>query len=1151
MSRLTCFSTLVWLIAVTASVETRAQNAPSDQAAESVAVIGSQLSPAQIELRKKEIEDDADLDASLKAQLLDLYDQSVLQLRSATASAKAIEQLRSDQESAPSQLQRVQQKLSQPMAPVRIESTNGASAQQIQAELAIAETALQEARTRLDQLEEEATKRGMRRIQIPALLTTARRQLEETDKALEVKAPDAEPSVLTRARETLLKSRRLAIQRSIDLFEAELPAYEATGTLLTARRDLAAREVTEGERYAKALRDRLADTRRRDAERQALEAQRAAATAHPAVREMARRNSELAERNTLLVQKLARIIQDVQDVRQLTETLETEFEELQQRAEAAQFSHAIGVLLRNQRNNLPDVEEYLRRAEARQPEVSELNLQIIEYENERRRLVDPAPLANRTLQALGQSISPDDRAEIEAEVLTYLNSRREILAALLQNANNYLNRLVELDTGETELIEQSTQQSDYIAEHVLWVRNTTALEPARLIDLLQSFSRMTAGDQWWATCQILLEDIQNNRIVYLLAVCCIGGLFVWRFQLKKQLRDGGRLVSKPSATELRPTLVSLAISVMLAILFPGILWWLGGRLMAAAEANTFGRAVGLSMQSNSLMLLTLELFRQICCPHGLAESHFGWPVNTVNAVRGTLRWMMGIGLPLEFLVQLTESGGSEIDQNSLGRVAFVLLGTLLALALFYLVRPGSDIMQDLRAVDEDSLVVRTRILWYPALIGAPLVLAAISAFGFYYTALQLASRLSVTIWLVLALVVARSVLGRWLLVNYRALAIKQARERRAALLQEAAEDEDNPYNDVPEPEVVPVIRLADINVQTRKLIRMGTGLALVFGLWGIWNDVLPALGILRRVTLWPTSVASSGLTETIAGEIPMVTLADLALALMVLLLTIAASRNLPGVLEIAVLRQLPMDAGARYAASTMTRYAITAIGVVLAFQLIGVGWSSVQWLVAAMTVGLGFGLQEIFANFVSGMILLFERPIRVGDTVTVNDITGTVSRIRIRATTILDWSNKELIVPNREFVTGNLMNWTLTNTNLRVIMGVGIAYGSDTELATRLLYEIAESNENVLEDPEPVVVFTRFGDSTLDFELRCFVPSLSLYRTIAHELNTAIDKAFRKARIEIAFPQRDLHVRSIPPSMGQRSSAETPTIADGNGQTFD
>jgi potassium efflux system protein len=185
-----------------------------------------------------------------------------------------------------------------------------------------------------------------------------------------------------------------------------------------------------------------------------------------------------------------------------------------------------------------------------------------------------------------------------------------------------------------------------------------------------------------------------------------------------------------------------------------------------------------------------------------------------------------------------------------------------------------------------------------------------------------------------------------------------------------------------------------------------------------------------------------------------------------------------------------------------------------------------------MTVGLGFGLQEIFANFISGLIILFEQPIRVGDVVTVSDVTGTVTNIKIRATTIRKWDQKELIVPNKEFMTGRLINWTLTDGVLRLDFAVGIAYGSDIAKAERVLYEVAEGHQKVLKDPKPIVLFRDFGDSSLDFELRAYVSGIDSYVPVWHEINCAIDTAFRAAGVEIAFPQRDIHIRS--------TSKETP-----------
>ncbi|MBU4400127.1 MAG: mechanosensitive ion channel, partial [Planctomycetes bacterium] len=240
-----------------------------------------------------------------------------------------------------------------------------------------------------------------------------------------------------------------------------------------------------------------------------------------------------------------------------------------------------------------------------------------------------------------------------------------------------------------------------------------------------------------------------------------------------------------------------------------------------------------------------------------------------------------------------------------------------------------------------------------------------------------------------------------------------------------------------------------------------------------------------------------------------------------------AAKNIPGLLEMAVLQYLPLDAGARYAVATISRYFITIAGTIFCFGALGVGWSKVQWLVAAMSLGLGFGLQEIFANFVSGLIILFERPVRVGDVVTIDDISGVVSRIRIRATTITDWDRKELIIPNKEFITGRVLNWTLTNQMNRVVVEVGVAYGTDTELATKILLEIAQNHPHVLKDPPPHVVFDSFGASALNFVMRCYLPNLDNRLTVIHELHVAVDREFRAAGIEIAFPQQDVHIRSL------------------------
>jgi len=163
---------------------------------------------------------------------------------------------------------------------------------------------------------------------------------------------------------------------------------------------------------------------------------------------------------------------------------------------------------------------------------------------------------------------------------------------------------------------------------------------------------------------------------------------------------------------------------------------------------------------------------------------------------------------------------------------------------------------------------------------------------------------------------------------------------------------------------------------------------------------------------------------------------------------------------------------------------------------------------------------------------LFERPLRVGDTVTVGGVNGTVTRIRIRATTITDWDNKELIVPNREFITGQLINWTLSDSILRLVVRVGVAYGSDITLVHRLLLQVAQEEPRVLKEPPPSAIFNQIGDSPFEFELRVYVSGLDEYLTLRHELNTRIEQLMREAGIELSFPQRALPVKPLEPIAG-------------------
>ncbi|WP_305046941.1 mechanosensitive ion channel family protein [Geoalkalibacter sp.] len=275
------------------------------------------------------------------------------------------------------------------------------------------------------------------------------------------------------------------------------------------------------------------------------------------------------------------------------------------------------------------------------------------------------------------------------------------------------------------------------------------------------------------------------------------------------------------------------------------------------------------------------------------------------------------------------------------------------------------------------------------------------------------------------------------------------------------------------------------------------------------------------------------------------TLAMLMLALLVIYLSIQVSWVLRGVLDTQVFPHSSLDRGVSDAIKKLLHYFLVFIGFLLAMSLAGLEMRNFAVLAGAFGIGIGFGLQNIVNNFVSGLILLFERPVKVGDTVVVGTEWGRVAKIGLRSTLIETFDNSELIVPNSQLIAEKVTNWTLTTTRARVILPVGVAYGSDVEQVMEILKEAGEKHSLVLEEPAPSALFMGFGDSSLDFELRCYIGDVSKRLGVRSDLGRYVDRRFREENIEIPFPQRDLHLRSVDGAvLGQARDKSAALAAD-------
>ncbi len=318
-----------------------------------------------------------------------------------------------------------------------------------------------------------------------------------------------------------------------------------------------------------------------------------------------------------------------------------------------------------------------------------------------------------------------------------------------------------------------------------------------------------------------------------------------------------------------------------------------------------------------------------------------------------------------------------------------------------------------------------------------------------------------------------------------------------------------------------------LNPGTRLLILLAASVAAVVALGVFLPGHLPSLfGTLRA------DVRNALVRPYFNIGALQVTPAFLVKSALFLFLLSLASRAVRTFLGNRVLIRTSLDEGQRYAFSHIVGYLVYLFGLLVGLQLVGLNLNNLVLLGSAIGIGVGFGLQNIANNFVSGIIILTERPIRVGDRVDVGGTNGDVVRIGARSTWVRTNDNVVIIIPNAEFINNRVTNWTANDRQVRFAYPVGVSYGSDPSLVRKILTEVALRHPDVLGDPKPDVLFSGFGDSSLDFQLRVWTVSrVQTPLVLGSELYYDIFAAFREQGIEIPFPQRDLHLKTVSPSV--------------------
>ncbi|MFT7540018.1 MAG: potassium efflux system protein [Gammaproteobacteria bacterium] len=1096
--------------------------------------------------------------AESKEALAETYQQTLLALGRASDARTRARLLTRDAEESPALIAALSRELSAPPAEPDMVLDPELTLQALEVMLEDAQAELTVYKERVAELEFLAEYRTSRKAELPEAIATTEQSLRKAQDALAASSlnPEAE------ARTGLILAQIEEFRAALSSLETERSTYAARRELLPLRRDRALRRVAEAEATTSFLSDRVDRWR-------ALEGEAAVVAAQEQLQEIMRRfpalegiaveNSALAALRSGeegLPKRISRAQADLESTRELLEKTKQRFRSAQRRISAGGLSEDMALILRHDFEQLPKERALRGESDELGALLAAAQLELISIEEERALTGDLSVAQGDLIEELDLD-APSD--ELVAMV-------RDLLVVRRQGRDSALDYLATLTTSfydhkdiARELLTVVQDYRGFIERRILWVRSSS-LNP------LDSFVALPAHVRQIAEALSSSSGLVGagsralrSRQCVLMGLALLVLVLLRRYLKRKRLELAAQVRSFRSDHYLL-TIRALFQSLLLALPLPLVCWSLGQLLSASTGESA--RAVGGALREVSTPWLVLRFLREILVDQGVGQTHFKWSASSTEAVRRELRWFGPVVVPLGVGFLALDRQSVTPWSDSIGRLCFVLAMACLALFSHRVLRVGSGLWSSAPRAGK-GLLVKTHRLWSLVATGLPCGLAVVALMGYYYTAIQFEQRLRGSVGFALALVLANALLLRWLFMARRRLAVSQALDARARREDDAAAETSESSS---QPLDADKVDIPAADAQTRQLFKSGITVAAFVGLYLIWASVLPALQGLDRVQLLPvlsvlaaegeearddlisSVAATSDLSESTApvpigipgmpsttpiegseaglGLPSRLTLADLLLALIFFLLTAVAAKNVPALLELSVLQRLPLDGGARYAVTTIVRYVILIVGVSAGSGALGVGWQQIQWLAAALTFGLAFGLQEIFANFVSGLIILIERPIRVGDIVTVGGTEGRVTQLRMRATTIQDWERRELLVPNKEFITGSIINWTLSDPVTRYVLAVGVAYGSDTAAARRLVLEAAKGNHSVLIDPAPNVVFRSFGESSLDLELRFFLPNRDLWPEVIDDLHCRVDESFRRAGIEIAFPQRDIHIRS-------------------------
>ncbi|POP40833.1 miniconductance mechanosensitive channel MscM [Superficieibacter electus] len=947
--------------------------------------------------------------------------------------------------------------------------------------------------------------------QLPQQQTDARRQLNEVERRAGTPNSNA---TLGQAQSLAAQAESARLKALVDELELAQLSANNRQELSRLRSELAQKQSQQLDAYLQTLRNQVNSQRQREAEK-ALESTELLAenstNLPPDIvkqfavnRELSQALNQQAQRMDLVASQQRQATNQTLQVRQALNTL-------REQAQWLGMSNMLGDALRAQVARLPE----MPKPQQLDTEMAQLRVHRMRYED----LLNKQAQLRQTHQADGQPLSAEQNRILEAQ----LRTQRELLSSLLQGGDTLILELTKLKVTNSQLEDALKEVNEATHRYLFWTADVNPLTIAWPVEVVQDLRRLISLDtvSQLGKASIMMLTSKETLLPLFGALILVGFSIYSRRHFTRFLERSSSRVGKVTQDHFWLTLRTVFWSILVASPLP-VLWATLGYGLREAWPYPLAVAIGNGVTATVPLLWVVMICATFARPTGLFVAHFGWPRNRV--ARAMRYYLMSIGLivPLIMALIMFDNLNDREFSASLGRLCFILICGALAMVTLSLKRAGIPLYLD-KEGNGDNMV--NSMLWN-LMMGAPLIAILAAAVGYLATAQALLARLetSVAIWFLL--LVVYHIIRRWMLIQRRRLAFDRARHRRAEILaQRARGEEETPHAtslegavEIDESE----LDLDAISTQSLRLVRSILMLIALLSVIVLWSEIHSAFGFLENITLWDV-------TSTLQGveSIEPITLGAVLIAILVFIITTQLVRNLPALLELALLQHLELAPGTGYAITTITKYLLMLVGGLVGFSMIGIEWSKLQWLVAALGLGLGFGLQEIFANFISGLIILFEKPIRIGDTVTIRDLTGSVTKINTRATTISDWDRKEIIVPNKAFITEQFINWSLSDSVTRVVLTIPAPSEANSEEVTQILLTAAERCSLVIDTPPPEVFLVDLQQGIQIFELRIYAAEMGHRMPLRHEIHQLILAGFRQHGIDMPFPPFQMRLETL------------------------